>query len=666
MKKIKSSKLNRLITSPIPTSRNHLYSNVTLFNRREQERETISNLKFQKTTSNFFNYKNSLPFVTNKNKNKMNKTTYSKTTTIKRNNDILNYQNTFYLTQNKNFFSDYNINIDFSNISNENLSDSKKKPIIGNLKLLSQFEEKTKSLSNTKRIKRKIDKKINELSLEQHGVHESMKQIRDALLKKYTINIKKERSIRLNENYENEIKTLERIIKSLNKTQILFNEEFYTKFGDYIKQISLQRENEKEINSTLIEKVMKLKGEISQIQNKLQKIDIDKNNIIRWIYFQILVKEKILSIPLHYKVILEDNDESYKSVLENIQRRESTKINFDDKLHLNFYRKNSVKRQSEKRLVYQRRYTRYQMQVVNNPNLFNNISQREIDRIKLYKFKPSFNSPDDFMDMIKKYEMENNKNLNVYNDLRLELKYLNKEKEQLEKEKQNELNLGNEILLSKKDELKMVKERYKVLVKEKINLRAYLKNNLKSLNSEKKKRRKTIYDFGSNKIYNYKSKLEDKIKTVYLTCQEVDFDKIISPELIPNRKNTTKEEELIDLLSKIELVLTYLIGKLEIYRKNNIYYDELKKIKSEIEKEHKIEKNKKQREQEMIKLKKLKDQIEERNEKIYFVPKRNVNDFYEYVKKKDNKKNKNKKKIKEPVFEDYMFDIEKYPRSFSQ
>ena len=127
MKKIKSSKLNRLITSPIPTSRNHLYSNVTLFNRREQERETISNLKFQKTTSKFFNYKNSLPFVTNKNKNKMNKTTYSKTTTIKRNNDILNYQNTFYLTQNKNFFSDYNINIDFSNISNENLSDSKKK-----------------------------------------------------------------------------------------------------------------------------------------------------------------------------------------------------------------------------------------------------------------------------------------------------------------------------------------------------------------------------------------------------------------------------------------------------------------------------------------------------------------------------------------------------------
>ena len=149
MKKIKSSKLNRLINSPIPTSRNHQYSNVTLFNRREQEKESISNLKFQKTTSNFFNYKTLLPFVTsnnNKNKTKINKTTYSKTTNNKTNSDLSNVPNTFYLTQNQNFFSDNNINIDFSNFSNGNLSDygTKKNPIIGNVKLLSQFEEKIK------------------------------------------------------------------------------------------------------------------------------------------------------------------------------------------------------------------------------------------------------------------------------------------------------------------------------------------------------------------------------------------------------------------------------------------------------------------------------------------------------------------------------------------
>ena len=80
----------------------------------------------------------------------------------------------------------------------KDVNDDQKNPIIGNVKLLSQFEEKTKSLSNTKKIKKKIDKKINQLTLEQHSLHKSIKQTRDALLMKYTINIKKERAIRLN------------------------------------------------------------------------------------------------------------------------------------------------------------------------------------------------------------------------------------------------------------------------------------------------------------------------------------------------------------------------------------------------------------------------------------------------------------------------------------
>ena len=83
----------------------------------------------------------------------MNKTTYSKNKHIKKNSDFSNYPNTFYLTQNQNFFSENNLNIEFSNCSNDNLSDygTKKNPIKGNVKLLTQFEEKAKSLNNTKR-----------------------------------------------------------------------------------------------------------------------------------------------------------------------------------------------------------------------------------------------------------------------------------------------------------------------------------------------------------------------------------------------------------------------------------------------------------------------------------------------------------------------------------
>ena len=477
----------------------------------------------------------------------------------------------------------------------------------------------------------------------------------------YTYNIKKERFIRLNENYENQKKTLDEIIKSLNISQKLFHEQFYNKFGDYIKQLSIKRENEKLINSNLLEKELKLKGEISQINSKIQKMTIDKNNIIRWIYFQISVKEKILNIPIHYQYIIEDQDDSFKLTDKNYKRGETIKNNVEDKFH-HVYRKNSVKRQSNKNLA-ARRFTKFLQKIENNNHSFINISNNEIERIKLYKDKPPFSSPNEFMDVIKKYEMENNNNLNLYNDLRLELRYLKKEKKELEKEKNNEINQVNEVISKKINELNNIKDRFEILIKEKNNLIKFMNENKTKFNKEKK--RKTIFDFENNKIYHYKPNLEERIKTVFKTCQEINLDKIISPDIFNKRKNNTKEEELIEFLSKIELVLSFLIGKLSVYRKNNIYFDELKKIQNEIEKENKIIKNKKQREQEILKIKKLKELIEERNQKNYFIPKKKVNNYFEFVKKKTKKISFQNNYFKEPNFEDFMYDIEK-KRSVSQ
>ena len=659
---MKKTKAIRLINSANPTSRNQKYSNKTLFNRREKERELISNLKDQKTTtSNFYNYKKSLPEVINNvNKLKQNNSIYSKTTKIT-NSDFSFIPNTFYLTQNQNF-SDLiiNNNNDFSSF---NLSEygTKKKPFIGNIKLLNHFEEKTKSLEQVKKNKRKIDKKINKLNIRKSGLNDYIKKTKEVLLMNYTYNIKKERFIRLNENYENQKKTLDEIIKSLNISQKLFHEQFYNKFGDYIKQLSIKRENEKLINSNLLEKELKLKGEISQINSKIQKMTIDKNNIIRWIYFQISVKEKILNIPIHYQYIIEDQDDSFKLTDKNYKRGETIKNNVEDKFH-HVYRKNSVKRQSNKNLA-ARRFTKFLQKIENNNHSFINISNNEIERIKLYKDKPPFSSPNEFMDVIKKYEMENNNNLNLYNDLRLELRYLKKEKKELEKEKNNEINQVNEVISKKINELNNIKDRFEILIKEKNNLIKFMNENKNKFNKEKK--RKTIFDFENNKIYHYKPNLEERIKTVFKTCQEINLDKIISPDIFNKRKNNTKEEELIEFLSKIELVLSFLIGKLSVYRKNNIYFDELKKIQNEIEKENKIIKNKKQREQEILKIKKLKELIEERNQKNYFIPKKKVNNYFEFVKKKTKKISFQNNYFKEPNFEDFMYDIEK-KRSVSQ
>ena len=93
MKKGKSSKSNRRMNSSLPSSRNQKYSNITLFNRKEKEKETILNLKCQNTTSNFFNYKNSLPFVSKNKNKKMNNTSYSKK--LYNNNNKNNFNNNF-------------------------------------------------------------------------------------------------------------------------------------------------------------------------------------------------------------------------------------------------------------------------------------------------------------------------------------------------------------------------------------------------------------------------------------------------------------------------------------------------------------------------------------------------------------------------------------------
>ena len=56
-------------------------------------------------------------------------------------------------------------------------------------------------------------------------------------------------------------------------------------------------------------------------------------------------------------------------------------------------------------------------------------------------------------------------------------------------------------------------------------------------------------------------------------------------------------------------------------------------------------------------MEKLKEQVEERNSKIYFRPRRKVDMYYEYVIKKEEKDNEDDDSKKEPLFTDFMYDI---------
>ena len=112
------------------------------------------------------------------------------------------------------------------------------------------------------------------------------------------------------------------------------------------------------------------------------------------------------------------------------------------------------------------------------------------------------------------------------------------------------------------------------------------------------------------------------------------------------------------MLKHTEISVDRLFGIFKDYNKNkSVYHDLLKKIKNTIEKEHKIEKAKRQRDEQLMKLNKLKEQIEERNNKIYIKPTRKIDNYYQYVMKKHKKDVNDDDQFKEPLFVDFMYDI---------
>ena len=647
MKKLKPLKL---LVQEAKTLRHKKYSNETIFARREkekeQEKEILSTKKNSTSTiSNFFKYKNALPQITSSTlaQSQKNNTKYS---------GSLN-SDTIYLT-NINFSQTINSDntLLFKNINQSNSPDIKNNI---NIKILNNFEDIVNS-QKPKDEKTQIDIKNNTMHTLKERYKEYINKTRNLQLLRYSMNIKKESVISLKEAYQNKLKSIDESIQSLNVTKKLFNEHFYNKFDFYVKNLFIRKENEKEINNELIKEIIKLKSEIYQIETKIQKQEMDKNNIIRWLYFQISVKEKIIELPSHYKILIEENDLSFQD--KNPKQNES-KINEENTK--TFYRKNSqFKRLVSQKLSKKFRFSKIHISGVNYSNSIKNLSQNEIDRIKTYRIKPPFTTVDDFIETIKKYEDINIYKIKVYNELRDDLRYLKIEKKKFQKLQKDEEDIQNKEINEKIKELNGKIEKNNFLLKEKtycLNLK-----NQSSFDLNIKNNRIKRFDFSHSK-----PRLKEHVQQLYSTCQLMDFDKIISPELFVIKKIKTKEEEILDMLTRIEIVIVYIKNQFSLYNNiNGIYYDTYKKVMSVIDKDHKIAKAKRQREKEMIKLKKKMGQIEEKSKKLYFLRFRKTNDYLKYAKNNENKKYYDDDNLyNEPIFEDFIYDIiEK--RSYSE
>lgn len=115
---------------------------------------------------------------------------------------------------------------------------------------------------------------------------------------------------------------------------------------------------------------------------------------------------------------------------------------------------------------------------------------------------------------------------------------------------------------------------------------------------------------------------------------------------------------MLIMLQHSEISVDHLLGVFKYYNKNKAVYNNLlRKVRTEIEKEHKIEKAKKQREEQIAKLANLKQQVEERNNKIYFKSRRKIDSYFKFALKKERKDDNDKDRCKDPLFSDFMYDI---------
>ena len=645
MRKIESARRNKGFNK-----QDIKYSNITLFKKREL-RGFSARPKTTKTISIYTDYQKNFPMLTQTTlptsfRNDSKTTKYNPIITQSNYSEILT-NDSFYLTETR------KINVPtistiskINNISNfENFSfrkDNKNENY--DTLFLKIFENKRKSnnniYSNTKNL---LDQKRERMN----SIQDYINKTRENVLLNYTTKMKKERSIRLNEEYTNKVTAIESKIKSLIESNNLFNSQFYVKFCDYVKFLEIRRAIEKNKNEELNEIILRLKLEISQLENKIRSMEYDKTNFFKWLFFQIGVKENKLKLPIYYKYILEESESNFNKNISIF--KEHKKLSSKGSI-----RKRPIEKKSQRLSFFSDNFLTSE----NHFYTYKFLPKEEILRIRDYLTKPVFESSEEFAERFIKIKKDTINHLDLYTKIRNDLFELKKELNTLKKEKIKEIDSTEKYLYEKVKELEFEKKKKNLLKREIHDLKRMIKNLFKKKKKKKdknKKQRTSIFEV-QKYIKRPKPKLITSLETVYQTCLQYkigDFD------INENKKKFSKKykiNEMIEKLNKIELFTDYLITKIK-YLKKNVSIDDYKKIQNNIDKMHIKEKAKIQREELAEKFKQLKERVEERNNKFYFLIKRPINNYIEFSKKSRAKTASIKKKNKtEPTLNDYLFE----------
>ena len=492
-----------------------------------------------------------------------------------------------------------------------------------------------------------IDIKTKKIIVKKDTTNDFMDKLREFRILNYETKINEEKRSNLVENYKNNIDYYDDLSRNLRSTTNLLNKRFLGKMSDYMRFIYFKIEEEKRRESRLIKKIFAINDEIKQLNLKIKRKDLEKSEILKWIYFQIKVKERIISIPSYYKEIIENKDkkDTKKECIPNkVSNRMSFRVSSKPK---KFNIENLTLRKSFK---IKRLLNQSTKDVTNFKNLNRNldseniVSDEEIRKIKNYLKYPIFNDIEELEDCLDIYKNEILfKSKDYYN---LKLQIFNDKNHLLESHKKltQEKNNYEQLIKIKTKELEEIKE----ITNEKKNMKIEAKK-IENTN----KLLKDIFQQTNKKVKYGDYPLIDKINSIYETCQLFQLN--IKRNTILERKKKDSHPLIAEMIVKLKfIILTVdsIILEFKYYKKHDKQKSELiKKTKSEIDKKHKDAKNMEQKIKEKQKSIKLLNKIEERNNKIFFLSYRKI-DNYNVVSKKNQKQ-----KIKDTKNSIFNFNI---------
>ena len=132
-------------------------------------------------------------------------------------------------------------------------------------------------------------------------------------------------------------KSFERNIYQLQKSKDFIEKKYTKEYKEYIKFLRNKLETEYAIKLQLLNEENKNIFEINKLKKKIENIKNIKKDLIKWLYLQIEVKEKLIKIPEYYKKIIEDNIS-----LSEINKKQKIKINYNEYDRIMNYRGKNV------------------------------------------------------------------------------------------------------------------------------------------------------------------------------------------------------------------------------------------------------------------------------------------------------------------------------------